>query len=294
MTGDFPILSMPFTKEDTIDVEDLEKEVEFAIKSGVNGVGIALASEIYKLTESERETCIKTVVNQVNQRIKIVINTTSLTTYSTILYSKQAKELGADALMISPPPGLPPEIIVEYYKTITKEVQLPIFIQDIDETPVSPPILSKLTEDGNTIYYAKVETTPTPLRMIEAKSLLRKNLILFGGAGGTFYLEELRLGSEGTMPACVIPDVFSTVWDLFQNNEIDKAEELFRKYAPLLKYLNHFFHPQRPFDFRGYLAKEALRLRGIFKEANVRGPAIKPDQFFFDEIKTLLEEVKLI
>ena len=90
MTGVFPILSMPFTKEDTIDVEDLEKEVEFAIKSGVNGVGIALASEIYKLTESERETCIKTVVNQVNQRIKIVINTTSLTTYTTIFYSKQA------------------------------------------------------------------------------------------------------------------------------------------------------------------------------------------------------------
>ena len=35
MTGVFPILSMPFTKEDTIDVEDLEKEVEFAIKSEV-------------------------------------------------------------------------------------------------------------------------------------------------------------------------------------------------------------------------------------------------------------------
>lgn len=48
MQGLYPILAMPFDVEGNIDFEDLEREVEFAIDSGVDGLGIALGSEIFK------------------------------------------------------------------------------------------------------------------------------------------------------------------------------------------------------------------------------------------------------
>ena len=64
MRGLYPILAMPFDVEGKIDLEDLESEVEFAIDSGVDGLGIALGSEIFKLSESERDLVISTVVNQ--------------------------------------------------------------------------------------------------------------------------------------------------------------------------------------------------------------------------------------
>ena len=53
MKGVFPILSTPFDSKDNIIFDDVQSEVEYAINSGVNGIAIALASEIYKLTEKE-------------------------------------------------------------------------------------------------------------------------------------------------------------------------------------------------------------------------------------------------
>ena len=38
MTGVYPILSTPFRKDSTIDYEDLEREVEWFIDSGVHGM----------------------------------------------------------------------------------------------------------------------------------------------------------------------------------------------------------------------------------------------------------------
>ena len=45
MKGVFPILSTPFDSEDNIVFEDLQAEVDYAVKAGVNGIAIALASE---------------------------------------------------------------------------------------------------------------------------------------------------------------------------------------------------------------------------------------------------------
>ena len=53
MKGVFPILSTPFDSKDNIIYEDVHSEDEYAIESGVNGIAIALASEIYKLTDQE-------------------------------------------------------------------------------------------------------------------------------------------------------------------------------------------------------------------------------------------------
>ena len=38
MRGVYPILAMPFDEQSRIDVEDLQREVEFAIDAGVKGV----------------------------------------------------------------------------------------------------------------------------------------------------------------------------------------------------------------------------------------------------------------
>ena len=46
--GIFPILSTPTDKNGNIVFEDLRKQVEWMINNGVNGVGIAIASEINK------------------------------------------------------------------------------------------------------------------------------------------------------------------------------------------------------------------------------------------------------
>ena len=102
MQGVYPILSAPINEKGQLGVEDLENQVEWVIGKGVHGVGIAVATEIYKFTEDERDLILSTVVRTVNGRVKVVMNTGAESTDVAVFLSKRAEELGADALMIRP------------------------------------------------------------------------------------------------------------------------------------------------------------------------------------------------
>ena len=107
MKGVFPILSTPTNRKGQTVLDDLKKQVEWMIENGVHGVGIAIASEIYKYSEEERDEILKTVVEQSNGRIKVVMNTGAESSNLAIHYSKRAIDLGADALMIRPASFIP-------------------------------------------------------------------------------------------------------------------------------------------------------------------------------------------
>ena len=75
MKGVYPILSAPINSKGQLVIEDLENQVEWMIEKGVHGIGIAVATEIYKFTEEERDLLLSTVVRVTNGRVKIVMNT---------------------------------------------------------------------------------------------------------------------------------------------------------------------------------------------------------------------------
>ena len=289
MSGVYPILSMPFDEKGRIDVEDLQREVEWAVEAGVQGLGVAMASEIFKLSEAERDLAATTVVEQVRGRVKVVVNTGAQGTDLAVQYSRRAEELGADAVMVTPPTTIPTTTaqVREYFGRISDAINVPIFMQDIPNAPVPPPLAAQIARESENACYAKVETPPTPSRVAEAKELAGDDLIVFGGAGGNFLLEEVRRGSVGTMPGCAIPEVFTRVWDLFQDGAEDEAVREFNRYAPLLKQLG------QPLGIAYHLTKEVLRLRGVFKAAYVRHPAARPDDIAYREVRRLVEVLEL-
>ena len=120
--GLFPILAMPFDSKGNIDEEDLRREVEFCIFTGADGLGLAMASEITKLSEDERNLVTKTVVRQTNGRAKIVINSGAPSTKLAIRMSKNAAELGADSVMIIPPVGVSEYEVRAYYEDIARAI----------------------------------------------------------------------------------------------------------------------------------------------------------------------------
>ena len=103
MRGVYPILITPFDDGGRIDEESLGRLVEHNLAAGVHGLGLAMASEILKLTEAERARLVTLVVGQVGGRVPVVVNTGAAATDAAIFYSRRAQELGADALMCQPP-----------------------------------------------------------------------------------------------------------------------------------------------------------------------------------------------
>ena len=287
--GVYPILAMPYDAGGRIDVDVLRAEVEFMVESGVHGVGVALASEVPTLNELERDLALRTVVEQVRGRIRVVMNTGAAGTDLAVHYSRRAEELGADALMILPPPPATTTAAetLHYYQRIATGVRLPIFLQDVATAPVPPALAARIADVADHPWYLKVEVPPTPPRVAEAVAAAGSRLTVFGGAGGVFFVEELRRGSRGTMPGSAIPEVFVQVWNLFNAGQVDEAQTTFSRYATLLNLLS------QGNGIAFYLSKEVLRLRGLFTNTDVRKPATEPDAIAYRELRHQVEVLGL-
>ncbi len=278
---------MPFDADGRIVYDDIRAEVEYAIRGGVHGVGIAYGSEVNKLDDHERDEVLSTVVDQANGRIKVVMNTGAPSTVQTVHYTRVAKVLGADAVMIAPPaiPGIPTKLIKQHFIDVAEAAELPIYMQDMTGAAMSPALLADLSHANENLCYAKIESLPTPNRFSETARLAGDHISMFGGANGVFFIEEMRRGATGTMQGIALCDIVRKTWDLFQEDEDLAAESLWNHYQPLVK-LYTLAEGQLY-----WIAKEILKRRGVFTEAYPRMPAVKPDEGLFRELDSLIERL---
>ena len=288
MRGVYPILVTPYDDAFRVDVESLQSLVEFELDAGVHGLGVALGSEVYKLTEAERVLVTRTVVGQVNGRVPVVINTGGESIQQAKLYSRLAEENGADALMIMPPTVMPArgDGIIEYFGAISSAVGIPIFVQDTARAHVTAEMAARLARETEHVKYIKVESLPTTMMVAETAQKAGDIMTVFGGAGGNYFIEEMRRGSVGTMPGCSHPEAFVQVWDLFQSGDAKGARDVFyRRILPINRISAQgwgaFYH----------VHKEILRRRGAIKTAKVRGPIVPLDDTTAAELIAVIDEL---
>jgi 4-hydroxy-tetrahydrodipicolinate synthase len=266
--GVVPILLTPFDESGDLDEASLRNEVDFVLAAGVHGLGIALGSEIFTFTEAERDRVVSIVVDQTRDRVPVVVNTGAISTNLAVHYSRQAHELGAAALMVTPPAaGFALGEVTGYYKAISDAVPLPIVIQDTPTTPVAAPAIRAIAEACEHVVYAKVESVPAALQVHRAVRAAGDVVEIFGGAGGAQFLPELRRGSIGTMPFPTTPAAFVEVWECWRAGDATSAQEVLdRRIAPLLNV--------QVSALGGYhqAHKEALRRQGVIRTAFVRAP----------------------
>lgn len=288
MRGVFPILVTPFDEQGRIDAESLRSLVAFNLAAGVHGLGVALGSEIFKLSEAERDQVTRAVVDAVGGRVPVVINTGAPGTDLAVLYSRAAQANGADALMVIPPAFMPagPAEVRAYYRAISAAVNIPIFLQDTPAAPIAPGLAAQIAAECAQVRYIKVETQPITSKVAEMVARAGDRLAVFGGAGGGYFIEELRRGSQGTMPFCSQPEAFVGVWDAFRAGDEGAARALFdRTIAPINRVAaqgNGIFY---------YVHKELLRRRGVIRTAVVREPAPPVEALTQRELEALVAEL---
>src|SRR5918912_981043 len=270
MRGVYPILVTPFDERGRIDEESVGRLVEHNLAAGVHGLGLAMASEILKLTEAERDRLVVSVVGQVRGRVPVVVNTGAAAPDAAIFYSRRAQELGADALMCQPP-SLGPSTATEvrsYFKAISDAVEIPIFIQDTPTAHVPAGLARQIAAESANVRYTKVESIP-PAQMVGENVRIAGDLLtVFGGAGASYLIEEMRRGARGTMPWPSTPHELVEIWNRVGTGDEAGAEEIF--YRVLV--------PINRLGIGGMRAalqvqKEILRRRGVIATAHVRAPA---------------------
>lgn len=292
LKGVYPILATPFTDDYEVDIESLKNLIHFQLEAKVDGISIfGNASEMYTLTEDERDIIGKIVIEEVQGKVPIVFGTGATGLTQAIQLSKKAEELGADALMIIPPYMVKPDAqgIYEYFAGIAESVNIPIMMQDAPiASGVSIPvdIMVKLSNEYQNIKYVKVEAPPTTMKISEVLKKTNGNLKVFGGLNGMYLFEELRRGAIGTMPACEFPDVCIEIFRLYNSGKYDEAKKYFYKHLPLIRI--------------GTLAKYAMSVHkqilkdgGIISTSRVRNPNVPIDESIIEEVNLITQELDL-
>ncbi len=284
--GVIPIVATPFDDRGRLDPESLRRVVEFNIARGVHGLGIALGSEIYKLTEAERTQVIVAVVEQTRGRVPVIVNTGAPANDLAVNFSRQAQELGAAAVMVAPPgAGFSATELLDYYGAINSAISIPIMIQDTSTTPVSAALIKRLSDAYQWVQYAKIESMPAAQQMVAAVQTA-PNTAMLGGAAGLAFIEELRRGSIGTMPWPSQPAEFVAVWDAWQAGDREKAQAIFEmRIAPLLRV------PVQTLGGGHRLHKLVLQRLGVIDSAYVRGPVDELDAITLAELDEVCERL---
>jgi 4-hydroxy-tetrahydrodipicolinate synthase len=275
--GVYSVLPTPFHDDGSLDMDSMRRVVDLFVAGGVNGLtALGVTGEVARLTEGERRIVLETVVKQVNGRVRVVAGTTAEGLQTCIEYTRQARELGAAAVMISPPrmAKLNSESVVRHFASVAEAVDIEIVVQDyppISGFAMEPALLARIARENAKARTIKLEDPPTPFktsRILEASKEIAVRI--FGGLGGVFLLEELMAGATGAMTGFAFPEILVEIVSAFRAGEIDRAADVFYRNVPLMR-----FESQEGIGMA--IRKEVLKRRGALKSAAIRAPGAKLD-----------------
>jgi 4-hydroxy-tetrahydrodipicolinate synthase len=230
--GILPALVTPFTDDGkTVDEERLRVLVNHCIELGVRGVvPCGTTGEFVNLTTEEKKRVIKTVIDEVNGRVKVVAGTGASGTNEAVEMTRYAKDVGADAALIVTPFYLKPTDrgIYEHYNTIASEVDLPIILYNIPQC-TGLPLPWQMVEDLAQIpNIVGVKDSSGQLSFILAvlEKVRDKINVLCGH--DEVVIAALAAGCSGAILASanIIPDIWVQIYNHVKNGELQKAREL--------------------------------------------------------------------
>jgi 4-hydroxy-tetrahydrodipicolinate synthase len=125
-----PIVT-PYHDDFTCNEDALAQTVEHLIGSGVHGIIVAGSTgEYYAQTMDERVWMMGRCRDLINGRVPMIVGTGAIRTEDSIAYARQAKAVGADALLVATPPYAYPtgREIALHALAIDREANLPIML----------------------------------------------------------------------------------------------------------------------------------------------------------------------
>ena len=276
--GVYSVLPTPFAKNGDLDLDSLKKVVELIAGAGVQGVtALGVTGEVARLTERERGRIVETVVAQLEGRAKVIVGASADGLRTCIEYTREAKALGAAAVMVSPPRALKlnTESVVNHYKALADAVDLPIVVQDyppISGFAMEAALLARIAREVPSARTIKLEDPPTPFKTARILAAAGDTPVaILGGLGGVFLLEELLAGAAGVMTGFAYPEVLVKVVSLYRAGQIDEAGNVFYRFVPLMR-----------FEFQEGIGmavrKEVYRRRGVLAESATRAPGPTLDE----------------
>ena len=245
--GVFPVVPTTFDSHGALDLPSQKRCVDFMIDAGSHGLCIlANFSEQFLLSDDERETLTRTILEHVAGRVPVIVTTTHFATSVCLERSLRAQAQGAAMVMVMPPyHGATIRVgeaqIRAFFQRLSDALAIPIMIQDapVAGTPLPAALLAQLARDCERVRYFKIETPG-------AASKLRELIRLGGdviegpwdGEEAITLLPDLDAGATGAMTGGGYPDGIRRIIDAYAAGRRDEAITEYTRWLPLINFEN--------------------------------------------------------
>lgn len=229
--GSYTVAVTPFTDDlSAIDVDRLKAFLDWQLEEGVPGIiMLGTTGEFLSVTPEERRTLISETVAHLDGRIPVLVGSADAWTAKAVAQSVEARDLGADGLMIVPPYYYTPtdDEIYRHYEAIVSAQDLPIMLYNNPVTSnvdMSAELVARLAHDFETVSYIK-ESSQDIARVRDVIDLAGDDIVVYAGER---VVDSFLLGAKGYVNPYgnYIPRASAGIWNLLEEGRIDDARRI--------------------------------------------------------------------
>lgn len=238
--GVYPALLTPFKKDDTIDIDTFQKNLQIQIDAGIEGAVLGGSlGEASTLTAEEKRTLLLSAKELSNGKIPVIVNIAEQATKEAVKAVQGLEKDGADGLMLLPPMRYKADEreTLAYFNAIAANTSLPIMLYNnpVDyKIEITLSMFDQLSEIGN--FQAVKESTRDVSNVTRMKNKFGDRYKILCGVD-TLALEELALGADGWVGGLVdaFPAETVAIYKLMKRGNYAEALSIYRWFLPVLE-----------------------------------------------------------
>ncbi|KAA8803257.1 dihydrodipicolinate synthase family protein [Lactobacillus crispatus] len=282
----FPAISVPMNDDDTIKEAEFRKYLDWLetfYDDGIQGIVTnGHTGEITALSREERKRVTQIAADEVGDKMTIVSGVSSENTRDAIETAKDAKEAGADAILLMPPHmwlrfGMNPKSPFEWVKDVAEGADIDIIIHLYPATTKAFYPLDTLIKMCTEIPHVKGIKMGTRVQSVyeEEVRTLRKespDTALLTCHDETI-CNSLFPGMDGAILgfAGCIPELISKAFKIYRTGTCQELHDIDDKIFPVERAIYRGGQPSGEAHAR---LKQVLVDRGVFDNAHMRKPVL--------------------
>lgn len=289
-TGSGVAIITPMNPDESINFEKLGQLIDHQIENGTDAIIICgTTGESSTMTDQEHIDTVAYAVERTKHRVPVIAGAGSNHTSYAVWMSKEAKKVGADALLhVTPYYNKTSQTgLIRHFNTIADATDLPIILYSVPSRTgvnITPATCRELSKHPNIV--AIKEASGNLSQIAQIAQLCGDDLDIYSGNDDQI-VPILSLGGKGVISvlANVLPQQTHDICQLFFDGKIAESRQLQLQLLPLI---NALFSDVNPIP-----VKTAMNLMGL-ECGECRLPLVEMQPQAKEHLAALLKEQNLI
>lgn len=289
-TGAGLAIVTPMNPDESINFDRLGQIIDNQIENGTDAIVICgTTGESATMTDQEHVDCIEYAVKRVNGRVPVVAGAGSNHTSYAVWMSKEAKRVGADALLhVTPYYNKTSQTgLIRHFNAVADATDLPIILYNVPSRTgvnITPATYRELAKHPNIV--AAKEASGNISQIAQIAQACGDELDLYSGNDDQI-VPLLSLGAKGVISVLsnIMPRETHDICRLFFEGKIAESRALQLKLLPLI---NALFSDVNPIP-----VKEAMNMMG-WECGECRLPLVSMQPQAKEHLRVLMQEQGLI